>query len=132
MTRHITSRSAGTSPGEQPGSGRASGDDRLSQREVAMPFTTSGIGARRRHRSTIWVNGDALRYSGDIVAPHGRELQAFLNQIADVELAEDGRLGRRSSDAFRLVTGYFLLGDPRAVSPHCAGADDEFDHIPGV
>ena len=97
-----------------------------------MPAMTSGTGHRHRRRSTSWVNGDVLRYSGDAVAPHGGELQAFLNQIADVELAKDGRLGRRSSDAFRLVTGYFLLGDQRAGSPHRAGADDAFDHIPGV
>ena len=96
-----------------------------------MTFTTAGSEQHDRPHSTIWLKPDALRYSGDGVAPHGRELQAFLNRFAGVELAEDGRLGPRSSDAFRLVTGHFLIGDPRAGSRHRTG-DDDLDHIPGV
>lgn len=79
------------------------------------------------------VQKDTLvHYSGDRLAPHGRALQAFLNQFPDVELAEDGRLGARSSDAFRLVTGYLLIGDPRAAAPDPDLDPDDLDHILAV
>jgi lysozyme family protein len=57
--------------------------------------------------------GPFLRYSGGTVLPKGQELQAFLNTFPGVELQEDGKLGPRSSDAFRRVTGHRLFGDPR-------------------
>jgi lysozyme family protein len=57
--------------------------------------------------------GPFVRYSGGTVIQRGKEFQAFLNTFPGVELDEDGKLGLRSSDAFRRVTGYRLLGDPR-------------------
>ena len=83
--------------------------------------------------SSTSVTPDIVRYSASRVAPHGRRLQAFLNQFACVELAEDGRLGPRSSDAFRLVTGHLLIGDPRAPSHDHPDRDPrDLDHIPAV
>ena len=57
--------------------------------------------------------GPLLRFSGGSVLPRGEDLQRFLNTFPGVELVEDGKLGARSSDAFRRVTGYRLAGDPR-------------------
>ena len=59
-------------------------------------------------------SGGALRFSGNKVAPGGVELQQFLNQFAGIFLREDGKLGPKSSDAYRQVFGHFLVGDPRA------------------
>lgn len=58
-------------------------------------------------------DGPFLRYSSDTVIPKAQELQTFLNTFPGVELDADGQLGPRSSDAFKRVTGYRLLGDPR-------------------
>lgn len=39
--------------------------------------------------------------------------QQFANQVAGLKLEADGMAGRKTSDAFRLITGYYLAGDPR-------------------
>jgi lysozyme family protein len=57
--------------------------------------------------------GGALRFSGNAVAPGGVELQKFLNQFPGIFLREDGKLGEKSSDAYRQVFGQRLAGDPR-------------------
>lgn len=44
--------------------------------------------------------------------PHAAELQRFLNTLPDVHLKIDGKPGRRTSDAFKRVTGHYLVGDP--------------------
>jgi lysozyme family protein len=54
-----------------------------------------------------------LHYDPDTVAADGIALQHFLNQFPGIFLREDGQLGPRSSDAFRLVFGQYLQGDPR-------------------
>ena len=54
-----------------------------------------------------------IRYAPEVETEYVRELQRFLNKMPGVFLREDGRAGRRTSDAFRKVTGYYLQGDPR-------------------
>ena len=54
-----------------------------------------------------------LQYSPAKVHPYGKQLQAFLNTLPNIYLKEDGKLGPRSSDAFREATGHYLDGDPR-------------------
>jgi len=54
-----------------------------------------------------------LRYSPDAVLPHAEALQTFLNTLPGIYLKPDGKLGERSSAAFRLATGQYLAGDPR-------------------
>lgn len=62
-----------------------------------------------------------LRYAPELVTPGGKALQAFLNSFPGIFLREDGKLGQRTSDAYRLVFGHYLAGDPRAtVSPGLA------------
>ena len=55
-----------------------------------------------------------LRYSaGGKELPFGRALQEFLNQFPGVYVKPDGKPGTRTSDAFKVVTGRYLHGDPR-------------------
>lgn len=56
----------------------------------------------------------ALRYAPDVVTPGGIALQAFLNTFPGIFLREDGKLGKLTSDAYRLVFGHYLSGDPRS------------------
>ncbi len=43
-----------------------------------------------------------------------RNLQQWLSSFSGVFVAVDGWAGKKTSDAFKVVTGHFLLGDPRA------------------
>lgn len=62
-------------------------------------------------------DGPPLRYSGSARLPRGADLQAFLNGFPGIDLRVDGRAGPRTSEAFRAVTGRYLVGDPREPSP---------------
>lgn len=57
-----------------------------------------------------------LRYSPDVALPHAEALQNFLNTLPGIYLKPDGKLGPRSSEAFRAATGRYLAGDEREVS----------------
>ncbi|MGP1677468.1 MAG: hypothetical protein ACTS6J_09960 [Burkholderiales bacterium] len=57
-----------------------------------------------------------FRYSPKVVTPGGEELQRFLNQFPGIFLREDGRLGERTSDAYRRIFGQYLVGDPRKTT----------------
>ena len=61
------------------------------------------------------ANG-ALRYKPNTVQPGGVELQQFLNRFPGIFLREDGKLGEKTSDAYKKVFGHFLAGDPREGS----------------
>lgn len=58
-------------------------------------------------------SGGALRYSPAKILPGALELQQFLNRFPGIFLREDGKLGERSSDAYKQVFGHYLQGDPR-------------------
>lgn len=60
-------------------------------------------------------SGGALRYAPKVVTPGGIELQQFLNQFPGTFLREDGKLGEKTSDAYRRVFGQYLLADPRSA-----------------
>jgi len=68
----------------------------------------------RKLAAALKKSGGALRYAPNKVSPGGVELQQFLNQFPGIFLREDGKLGPRSSDAYRRVFGHYLVGDPRA------------------
>jgi lysozyme family protein len=61
------------------------------------------------------MNGRAalFRYSPSEVVPGGIELQRFLNQFPGIYLREDGKLGRKTSAAYKSIFGRYLLSDPR-------------------
>ena len=54
-----------------------------------------------------------LRFSPNREITGGRDLQEFLNTFPGVFLKVDGKPGEKTSDAFKLLTGQFLDGDPR-------------------
>jgi hypothetical protein len=54
-----------------------------------------------------------VRYSKKGKIKYGEELQGFLNGFPGVKLKVDGWPGKKTSDAFKKVTGYYLKGDPR-------------------
>ncbi len=53
-----------------------------------------------------------LRFSNKKI-PYGEELQIFLNKFPGVYVKVDGVPGERTSDAFKKITGYYLMDDPR-------------------
>jgi lysozyme family protein len=82
----------------------------------------AGVMLRRlAERGLADVGGGApkspvLRYSNQITA-EGKRLQFFLNTFPGIALKPDGELGERSSNAFKQITGHYLIGDPRAKKP---------------
>lgn len=54
-----------------------------------------------------------LAFAPDVVTPGGASLQHYLNRFPGIYLKEDGKLGPRTSDAFRRIFGRYLAGDPR-------------------
>jgi lysozyme family protein len=55
-----------------------------------------------------------VRYSSSKRSPDAERLQQLLNTFPGVYVRVDGVPGRRTSDAFRKVTGHYLVDDPRA------------------
>ena len=55
-----------------------------------------------------------LRYAPRKETAEGWRLQELLNTFPGIALRVDGKLGERSSDAFKRATGHYLRGDPRA------------------
>lgn len=55
-----------------------------------------------------------LRYAPNRKTDEAEHLQRFLNTFPGITLSVDGELGEKSSDAFKSVTGRYLVGDPRA------------------
>lgn len=60
--------------------------------------------------------GPLFRYDPATIHPQGAALQAFLNTLPNIYLKVDGKLGPRSSDALKAMTGHYLAGDPRESS----------------
>jgi lysozyme family protein len=56
-----------------------------------------------------------LRFSPNREVAGARELQEFMNRFPGIFLRIDGKPGEKTSDAFKLLTGHFLDGDPRAA-----------------
>ena len=54
-----------------------------------------------------------VRYSKSGKIPFGQELQEFLNKFPGIYVKPDGWPGEKTSDAFKIVTGHYLAGDPR-------------------
>ena len=55
----------------------------------------------------------SVRYSDKAAIDHGKELQKFLNKFKGINIKVDGWPGKKTSNAFMKVTGYYLQGDPR-------------------
>jgi lysozyme family protein len=59
------------------------------------------------------VHWPLLRYAEADTSPWADALQRFLNNLPGIFVKVDGRAGPRTSDAFRMLTGRYLPGDPR-------------------
>jgi lysozyme family protein len=55
-----------------------------------------------------------VRFSATKKSPEAEKLQEMLNRFPGVFVKVDGVPGERTSNAFRKVTGHYLLDDPRA------------------
>jgi lysozyme family protein len=58
--------------------------------------------------------GAAVRFDPNRKSAQAEALQRFLNTFPGIFVKVDGFTGEKTSDAFKKVTGPFLLGDPRA------------------
>jgi lysozyme family protein len=87
---------------------------RLSEQGV-IQFDADGhpIDSFQRPAEPTIASGPLITYSESVSSESAKELQAALNRIPGIFLLVDGIPGRRTSDAFRKVTGHFLQGDPR-------------------
>jgi hypothetical protein len=61
---------------------------------------------------SVQTNEPILKYSTREIT-YARELQEFLNQFPGIYVLVDGVPGKKTSDAFKQVTGNYLFGDPR-------------------
>ena len=61
--------------------------------------------------------GPLLRYDESETSSWVEALQRFLNTLPGIFVKVDGRAGPRTSEAFRRLTGLYLLGDPRSGEP---------------
>ncbi len=67
------------------------------------------IGFSQRKERTMPL----VRFSTTDVCPSAETLQRFLNSLPGVFVKVDGIAGPKTSDAFRQLSGRYLLGDPR-------------------
>lgn len=58
----------------------------------------------------------SVRYSSKGPIEQGKELQKFLNKSKGINIKVDGWPGKKTSNAFMKVAGYYLQGDPRLRS----------------
>ena len=89
---------------------------RFSEQGV-IQFDAAGkpaAGGSRIPADPISALGPLVIFSETAVSESAKKLQQGLNMLPGIFLKVDGIPGRRTSDAFRRVTGHFLSGDPRA------------------
>jgi len=55
-----------------------------------------------------------IQYSSSAKSAHVERLQILLNAFPGINLRPDGYPGRRTSDAFKIIFGVYLQGDPRS------------------
>ena len=65
-------------------------------------------------RRTFDDFGPLIRFSTTKKSSAAEELQTMLNTIPGIFVKVDGVPGEKTSDAFKKLTGHFLMGDPRA------------------
>ncbi|OGU64882.1 MAG: hypothetical protein A2279_00375 [Stygiobacter sp. RIFOXYA12_FULL_38_9] len=101
--------------------GKYVADGRWSDTAVSSQIGAAVILRRLVERRIITFESDPnlparkpfLNYSTKRVE-YGEQLQQFLNQFPGIYVLVDGVPGQKTSDAFKLVTGNYLSGDPRA------------------
>lgn len=64
--------------------------------------------------AAITTMSPLVKYRPNVVDEHAKTLQRSLNQFPGIFLTEDGKAGKRTSDALKAVVGNYLVGDPRS------------------
>lgn len=62
---------------------------------------------------TTQTDEPLLKYSNKEIA-YAKELQEFLNKFPGIYVLVDGVPGKKTSEAFKQITGNYLFGDPRS------------------
>ncbi len=100
-------------------SGKYVADGRWSDTAVSNQIGAAVILRRMSEKQLISFDGDAVPkkpfvYDSSRRIEYGEQFQQFLNQFPGIRVLVDGVPGQKTSDAFKLVTGNYLSGDPRA------------------
>jgi lysozyme family protein len=110
-------------------SGKYVADGTFSQTAVSRQTGAAVLLRRLAERGTIEFEDEPRPEGGEpllvgfsrkasadpAIVEQARQLQRWLNTHVGIFVLVDGVPGRRTSDAFRAVTGAFLPGDPRAA-----------------
>ncbi|HEY0003351.1 MAG TPA: hypothetical protein VGB17_00975 [Pyrinomonadaceae bacterium] len=84
-----------------------------------IQFNSDGVPLHSTVETTEGTNSLAsfeplVRFSNTKRSDMGEELQRALNKFPGIFVKVDGKPGTKTSDAFKRLTGHFLMGDPRA------------------
>ena len=99
-------------------SGKYVVDGRWSDTAVSNQIGAAVILRRMGEKRIVTFDGESIPkepfvYYSTKNIQYGEQLQQFLNQFPGIRVLVDGVPGQKSSDAFKLVTGNYLSGDPR-------------------
>jgi lysozyme family protein len=101
--------------------GKYVADGRWSDTAVSNQIGAAVLIRRLAERNLITITrtvqseqDSPLVYYSTKKTEYGEVLQQFLNQFPDIYLLPDGKPGKKTSNAFKRVTGYYLSNDPRA------------------
>lgn len=103
--------------------GKYTGDGRWSESAISRQAGAAVL-LRRMAEREAFIQSDPeavaafkaeapLQYSMSAKSLYAERLQVFLNSLPGVDIRPDGYPGQRTSDAFKLVFGDYLRGDPR-------------------
>ena len=99
-------------------SGKYVADGRWSDTAVSNQIGAAVILRRMGEKRIVTFDGESIPkepfvYYSTKNIQYCEQLQQFLNQFPGIRVLVDGVPGQKSSDAFKLVTGNYLSGDPR-------------------
>ncbi len=104
-------------------SGKYTADGRWSESAISRQVGAAVLLRRLAYKASfIQSDPDAvallkeespIQYSNSAKSVHVERLQTLLNAFPGINLRPDGYPGQRTSDAFKIVFGVYLQGDPR-------------------
>lgn len=102
--------------------GKYVADGRWSDTAVSNQIGAAVILRRMSEKNLIVFTNDPvivdekpLVYYSNKKIKYGKDLQKFLNGFPGIYLLQDGKPGKKTSDAFKKVTGNYLNSDPRKL-----------------
>ena len=99
-------------------SGKYVADGRWSDTAVSNQIGAAVILRRMAEKRIFTFDGEQISkkpfiYYSNKKIEYSEQLQQYLNQFPGIRVLVDGVPGQKTSDAFKLVTGNYLSGDPR-------------------